>query len=83
MTTEDSPANRTLVELARQRREAGIELLARLAIRLPSAVATQLLACAPRLYQSPVIRASLTRMRLGDFRILHGRLGCGRAGVGS
>src|SRR5207247_8567942 len=60
MTPEDSPENRHLVNLARERLEAGIALLARLGIRLPSADASQLLSRALSLYQSPVVRASLS-----------------------
>jgi hypothetical protein len=60
MTPEDSLENRALVALARKRLEAGIELLARLGIRLSSADASQLLTRALGLYKSPVIRASLT-----------------------
>jgi hypothetical protein len=58
MTPEDSPENRDIVNLARGRLEAGIELLARLAIRLPSADASQLLTRALHLYRSTVVGAS-------------------------
>ncbi len=60
MTPEDSPENQVVARLARRRLAAGIELLARLAVRLAPHDASRLLTRALELYRSPVVQRDLS-----------------------
>jgi hypothetical protein len=60
LTPDDSSDAGTVGMRAKSRLEAGIELLARVSIRLSSAAATQLLSRAIELYRSPVVQNDLS-----------------------